>query len=117
MADISDYINFQPKGTNDNRPPKINVNVILERPVRILKWQVKNSRFEDCPNGMYAEIEGEILSSGEQWRFNTGSGVIIDQLHNIEKAMLKNGVTDKTFTCVFKRSNKCIKMFPGRENQ
>ena len=61
------------------------------------------------------EIEGEIISNGEQWRINTASGVIIDQLHNIEKAMIKQGVEDRSFTCVFKRSNKCIKMFPVEE--
>ena len=115
MADISDFISFQPKGSNDNRPPKVNVNVILERPVRILKWVVKNSRFTDCVNGLYVEIEGEIISNGEQWRINTASGVIIDQLHNIEKAMIKQRVEDRSFTCVFKRSNKCIKMFPVEE--
>lgn len=114
--DIGDYIKFKPKGADDGLPPKVPVFRMYNRPLRVLKWEIKPSRFADG-SGCFAEITVETLDNrGETVRFNTGSQVVVSQLDEIAKAMNDQGVEgDRTFTCVLRSMGNFIKMYPLEE--
>lgn len=115
--DISDFIQFKPKGADDGKPPKVSVHQLYNRPIRVISWHIQNSRFTDG-SGEFAEVVCETLD-GERGlvRFNTGSRVVCEQLVNVAKAMdaCQPPLIDRSFTCVIKEISNFIKMFPLEE--
>lgn len=115
--DIGDLIHFKQPGEDAGRPPKIKMQRLFNRKVRVTRWEVRTSRFDDGNRlGVYAEIEGQDLETGEPWRITTASNVIIDQLHTIAKAQSEQNIEDRSFTCVFTRFRDFVKMLPARED-
>ena len=109
-VDIGTIIKFNPPG--ENKLPKMAINGILNVPICVKRWRVDRSRFTDGnPDGLFVELEFAVVSDGREYRTNTGSGVIISQLEEIEKAY--PGGTE--FTCIIRRSGKCYKMFPAQD--
>lgn len=115
--DIGELIKFKPKGADDGLPPKVSIYRLYNRPVHVLKWEVKSSRFDDG-SGQFAEVTVKILDNGEEVRFNTGSRVIISQLEEVAKAMDAMGQEeDRTFTCVIKSMGNFVKMYPVEQSK
>lgn len=107
--DIGQIIKFNARGSGKDKLPKITINVLLNLPIIVKKWHIEGSRFSDGnPDGVFVEMEIETLKDGQQWRLNTGSGVIISQLDEIKKS----APNETEFQCVIKRSGKAYKMFP-----
>ena len=115
--DISDYIKFNPKRERDGLPSKVPVYRVYNRPLTILKWEIKSSQFADG-SGSFVEITAQPLYGDTRIiRFNTGSKVIISQLEEITKAMNQRKVMDRTFTCVLRSYSNFIKLLPLNDEQ
>ena len=115
--DIGELIKFKPKGADDGLPPKVSIYRLYNRPVHVLKWEVKSSRFDDG-SGQFAEVTVKIQDNGETVRFNTGSRVIISQLEEVAKAMDARCIEDdRTFECCIKSMGNFVKMYPTDDNK
>ena len=111
---IESYLSFSKP--LDKSIEKIKMGELLEKPVIVTDWEVRESRFTNNSNGMFVKIRGRFLDDDKRgWLTNTGSTVIIEQLMAVEKAKLNRGEPTRNFTCKFVRINKIFKMLPITE--
>lgn len=107
---IGKYIDFSEHANPDIRHVKM--SELCEKPILVISWETRKSRFADSESGLFTAITGKFLNTGEKWVLNTGSSIIHEQLSMIEKAKMDNGEKDMSFSCKIVNRGKFCKMVP-----
>lgn len=110
--DIGELIDFKKHGGQRNGVPFARINQLLNRRIHILSWEITKSAFDDG-SGVLVIFECIILSNNMHVYSHTGSRVIANMLNEISEKMDKMHVTDRTFTCVIRKTGEYIKMYPA----
>lgn len=107
MKDISEILNFKRPDTREG-PKRVRYTDIVNKPVTVLQWEKKPSKFEDDNKlGCFMHIVGRCNDTNDEWQTNTASNVVIEQFEKIDNAGDKS-----PFTCIFRKS-KYLKMYPA----
>lgn len=107
---IEKYMDFSGPREPDTR--RVKITELDGKAIEVLAWEVRKSRFSNNDTGLFAMLTGKFIDTGERWVLNTGSSIIREQLGIIEKAKLKEGNEDMSFSCQIVKRGKFCKMIP-----